>query len=174
MKFSVYIKMINNLKGLTRRVESSAVTDLWAVPDGWDHCRCNQKRFSGFNLYHRDSYHKVHRLLIFSCCWRSAGQISVLVKSGPSWASHPARSGEVFILCSIHSTACSAEENFIHLCTLPAEPAYTTAGITLLWLHPKSGTVTKSLDSVSPLTVECWRLTDEKLSVWASCKQASM
>lgn len=157
------------------RVEPSAVTDLWAVPVVWDHCRCNQKRFSGFNLYHRDSYHKVHRLTVLSCCWRLAGQVSVLVKaSGKIQAqlgilSSQVRWGEGFILCSIHSTACSTEGNFIHLFTPPAEPTYATAGITLLWLHPKSGTVTESLEFV-----KCWRLTDEKLSVWASHKQASI
>lgn len=117
MKFSVYIKMIQ----CSPRIypQSWTVSCNWSV--GCSSClatlHCNQKRFSQPNLYHRGNYHKVHRLLIFSCLllllvgWSNLCPSCKILRRnlGPAKASQPASSGKVVILCSIPSTARSPQ-----------------------------------------------------------------
>lgn len=152
------LKWYSVLQGFILRVELSAVIDLWAVPVVWPHCRCNQKRFSQPNLYHRGNYHKVHGLLIFSCLllllvgWSNLCPSCRILRQNLYPAKHPIQPGQARWLFRAafpaQLTACSTEGNLIRLFTPPAEPAYTTAGITVLWLRPKTTTVTESLEFV--------------------------
>lgn len=80
---------------------------------------------------------------------------------------------KVFIYCSVHSLACSPQKGAWSITLLHLLNALiATAGITLLWLHPKTRAVPKSLEFVVSQ-----ELMDERVSVslvhrgkWGNCQ----
>lgn len=72
---------------------------------------------------------------------------------------------KVFISCSVHSPACSPQKGTWSI-TLPhlLDALNATAGITVLWLHPKTRAVPKSLEFVVSR-----ELMDERVSVSLTC-----
>lgn len=147
------------------KVELAAGVGLWAVPVVWDHCTCNQKRS---NLSHRGNPVANFLLLapsagwlvkhVYNSCKIHSWNLSLAVPP-------PTQAGQakVFISCSIHSPACSPRKGSSSI-TLPLS---ATAGITVLWLHPKTRAVPESLEFVV-----LWEVMDERVSVGLTWREA--